>query len=142
VLLEKIIIYGLLFSIAKEDYRKFRIPNIQLVIFFCFSFLIDLQDENEVALSFASGLFYAILFFLIKVTTKGLGIGDVKLAGVFGYEFGFFKSAVSFSIASILGIVFICLKKANVKSKLLKQPFAPLLLIGAFLSDILFSIFI
>lgn len=141
MLFEKIFVYGILFSIAKEDYRNLRIPNVQLFILFCLSFLMDLKNEKEVILKIVSGIFYAIMFLVIKIASKGLGTGDVKLAGVFGYEFGFFKSAVSFSIASILGIVFIRLKRMKNDSKQIKQPFAPNLLIGAFLSDILFYIF-
>lgn len=80
----------------------------------------------------AGGLFY-FLWFLTR--GKGMGFGDVKLAGVLGMILGFPAIVVALYVAfltgAMIGVILMMLGSAGMKTKI---AFGPFLLLGAFVS--------
>lgn len=94
--------------------------------------------SNQVLLShFLAGIFGLFLFGLIVVLSrgKGMGIGDVKLAGALGLLLGWpdiiLSFFVSFIIGAIVGVLLLFFGKKSMKDAV---PFGPFLAIGVFLT--------
>jgi len=82
-------------------------------------------------------LFLFLIFFLTK--GKGLGFGDVKLAGILGLILGWpgilVNIYIAFVIGGAVGGILVWLRKKTLKSAV---AFGPLLVFGAFLTFLIF----
>lgn len=119
------------------DIRSRRVPDSVVFSLFLTLLFFDICHSYEmIPLKVCSGsLFFAILF-CIAYFTKGLGMGDCKLAFVTGYEFGFVVSSLSFALGSVLALLFygIChVKKRGVE----KIPFVPFITGGIMIVSLL-----
>lgn len=81
---------------------------------------------------------FALLFVIHVVSPKGMGFGDVRLAGVLGVALGwvgighvFLGLFLGFLLASFLGVALIALRLRSRKDRL---PFGPFLAAGALLA--------
>lgn len=85
----------------------------------------------------ASGLSSALFFYLLWLVTKGrgMGFGDVKLAGVLGLMLGFprivFALYGAFLTGAAVGVILIFSKQKSLKSKI---AFGPFLILGTIVS--------
>ncbi len=97
--------------------------------------LINIQDliYNHLPSAFGITAFFLIIFLLSR--GKWLGFGDVKLAFLLGLFLGFPQVLVAFFLSffsgAIIGVILILFKKKKLKSEV---PFAPFLIIGAFIA--------
>lgn len=104
------------------------------LLFLSFIFAVfNLSLVNHLLSAFFSFLFFLTLYLTTK--GKGMGFGDVKLAGVLGLFFGFPKTIVCFYVAfltgALLGIILIVWRKKRAKDTI---AFGPFLVFGAILS--------
>ncbi|HEX2040141.1 MAG TPA: prepilin peptidase [Acidimicrobiales bacterium] len=81
---------------------------------------------------------FALLFAIHVVSPKGMGFGDVRLAGLLGVALGwlglghvFLGLFLGFLLASVLGVALIALRLRSRKDRL---PFGPFLALGAFVA--------
>jgi leader peptidase (prepilin peptidase)/N-methyltransferase len=81
---------------------------------------------------------YAVYFLLMLINPRGMGFGDVKLAGVLGLYLGWFgwQHAVvggflGFLVGGLVGIVLMLLGRAGRKTQI---PFGPFMIVGAWLA--------
>jgi leader peptidase (prepilin peptidase)/N-methyltransferase len=90
----------------------------------------------------ARGAISAVLlfafFFALAVLPRGMGFGDVKLAGLLGFYLGWlgWSSMVigafaGFLIGGLIGVLLVLMRRAGRKSRI---PFGPAMLAGAFLA--------
>jgi leader peptidase (prepilin peptidase)/N-methyltransferase len=77
-------------------------------------------------------------FFVLAVLPRGMGLGDVKLAGLLGLYLGWlgWSSMVigafaGFLIGGVIGVLLMVMRRAGRKSRI---PFGPAMLAGAFLA--------
>ena len=94
-----------------------------LFIFLASSFQLPASSLQTPASNFYGLLFFGgILLFLFLITKgRGIGLGDVKMAGWLGFVFGFENSInifyLTFFIGFIWAIILLVSKKAGLKSK-------------------------
>lgn len=81
---------------------------------------------------------YAFYFLLVLVYPKGMGFGDVKLAGVLGLYLGYLGwptwtvgTGLGFFLGGIFGAVAMAVGKATRKTNV---PYGPFMVLGAFLA--------
>jgi leader peptidase (prepilin peptidase)/N-methyltransferase len=81
---------------------------------------------------------YAFYFVLLVVYPKGMGFGDVKLAGVLGLYLGWFGwqytvvgAFFGFLLGGLVGLILMALGRAGRKSAI---PFGPHMIVGAWLA--------
>lgn len=119
------------------DLRTGRIPNFLTYGFFAAMLLSDiLTVPSKIPKQLFSALFFFVIFFITALATKGMGLGDVKLATVMGYSSGLFKTSVILIFACMTGITaFIVIK--TLKKDLKRLPFAPFVTVGYVICDIL-----
>jgi leader peptidase (prepilin peptidase) / N-methyltransferase len=127
------------------DFRELRLPNkyvypaYPIVIL---GFILPAAISNEwdaFGASMVCGLVGLAVFMLMHVVyPSGLGMGDVKLAGIIGMIAGWvsWSTAVvalmlAFFLSAIVSIALIATRKATMKSAL---PFGPFMLGGAILA--------
>jgi leader peptidase (prepilin peptidase)/N-methyltransferase len=79
----------------------------------------------------------AFLLFLVLHLVGGMGLGDVKLAGVLGLFLGYLGVAqvtvglaAGFLVGAVVGIALVVAKRSNRKSRI---PFGPWMLVGAWI---------
>ena len=127
-----IIILGIL---SYYDYIYFVIPN--LLIFFLFTISIINLFYNGLHSSYLIGLVFGFVLFLIFyiLFPKGIGFGDVKLAGAIGLFLGLKLTVLaillSFFSGAVVGLLLIALGKKSMKDPI---PFGPFLAFGAITS--------
>lgn len=103
----KVFCFLYLIIIALLDVRTRRIPDSMTAGLFVTAFCADISFSfAKIPIGLLCGLLFSFVFFLVSACTKGLGMGDVKLAGVLGYCVGFARAAMTFCIASFTGIFF------------------------------------
>lgn len=142
------LMFSLLVVIATYDIRHKIIPDILslvfgvlafigLFLFSNYSFYLHFPSVPE----FLSGLIIAIPFALFWLVSKGtwMGLGDAKLAIGLGWMLGLSGvlsgAVISFWIGAIIGLLLIIFKKNyGMRTEI---PFAPYLVLGAFLAFIL-----
>lgn len=125
-----------LIVISFFDLRTGRIPNLVTLGFFVLMLFSDIFiDPSKIPLRLLCAVFFFFLFFCIWIFTKGLGMGDVKLATVIGYYFGFFKTLLVFIFACFVGIMFFFMAHI-LKRRIKKLPFAPLVTAGYMISQL------
>ena len=119
-----------LILISLSDLRWQQIPNAMLFALFTSIFSFEISSAyRAIPAHLLCAVFFGIVFFLITYYTKGLGVGDIKLAAVLGYSNGFIQTVLILTSAAFLGLIFYLLflifrKKINV------LPFAPFVLFG------------
>lgn len=81
---------------------------------------------------------YAIYFLLAMINEKGMGFGDVKLAGVLGLFLGYLGWStwtvgwlLGFFLGGIFGVVALAARRANRKTMV---PYGPFMILGALLA--------
>lgn len=129
------LLYLLIISVC--DIRTGRIPDCMTALFFAAAFCKDLfLSPKTIPESLSCAFLFFLIFFSVSVLTKGLGMGDAKLAAVLGYCEGFFGASLSLSIASVLGLLAFMLLPAE-KRDAAKLPFAPFMSAGYAVSSVL-----
>ena len=117
------------------DIRTRRIPDILNGSCFLLLLLVQLCT-NPYALPrhLAAALFGFLLFFCVRLGTRGHGFVDVKFAAVIGLVCGFPGLLAAFFAAALLGIITALLFLLNdPKNKNAPLPFAPFLCTAALL---------
>jgi leader peptidase (prepilin peptidase)/N-methyltransferase len=131
-----LVFLGTLIAIIVYDIKYLQIPNqfvFLLLIVGMIGLFINIQSLNHflMGLLFSFGLFF-ILYLLFP---KGIGFGDVKLAGAIGLFLGFkltiLAILLSFFSGAIVGLLLIALGKKTMKDPI---PFGPYLAFGAIFS--------
>lgn len=132
-------------ALAIIDWRTYRLPN-GLVLASLFAALALLAVDSIAVSSWAAygraalaGLGLAVFFFLLRILSRGgMGMGDVKLAGVLGFVLGYEGWAfvyvgafLGFLLGAIYGVGLMLLSGAGRKTKV---PYGPFMLAGAWLS--------
>ena len=134
-LLVLIFVFGLLVE-AYIDFRQ-KIILDEVLVLLLFAGLAYAWIRGDVwQQSFCGALAGSILLGLVYVISKGgMGLGDVKFAGVLGIWTGFPGIVVNLYLAFIIGgavaLLLCALHKADMKSRI---PFGPCLSAGAVLS--------
>ena len=120
------------------DFKQGRIPNLITLIFFLVALLTDVfTDPYKIPLKLSCAAFFFLLFYATALFSKGLGLGDVKLAAVVGYCAGFFKTSISLILACMIGIIFFMIRRVYGK-KIERVPFAPFVAMGYTVSVIIY----
>jgi prepilin signal peptidase PulO-like enzyme (type II secretory pathway) len=119
--------------ISLIDLRTYRIPDALCLPCFFLIMILHIRDNPELLPNFLAAAFLsALLFFLIRLGTRGLGLGDVKFAGLVGIFCGLPWAWAAFLAASLAGLAtarfFISPKNKDAPPLI---PFAPFLSIGA-----------
>ena len=118
------------------DLRTGRIPNFLTLGFFAAIFLSDIFTiPSKIPNHLLSAIFFFIIFLITALTTKGLGLGDVKLAAFMGYASGLFKTSIILFFACISGITAFLVIKA-LKKEHKKLPFAPFVTAGYIICEV------
>lgn len=112
-------------------------PNFGIIVIsIIFAFIrTDIAFYNPII---TGAVMFLILKVMHKLTKQQIGDGDVKLIFAYSVVYGFSKiiSVLFYSLLSclIVGIVMVIVRKKNMK---LELPFAPFMLFGAVIFDIL-----
>lgn len=147
-------IWSFLLVIFVYDLRHKIIPNQFSILFIIFSFVYGLFLSNSESLFFhvIAGLSFSAFFFLLWYVSNGrwIGFGDVKLVSGIGFYLGLAGGlsalAFAFWIGAIVAISILITQKSKKLS--LKRvpltmksevPFAPFLIIGTFIAQVLGS---
>ena len=100
--------------------------------------IVDSRWDDYLRAALGGMALYAFYFLLLLIYPKGMGFGDVKLAGVLGIYLGFLGWGVlvvggflGFLLGGLLGAALMVIGRAGRKSKI---PFGPYMLIGALLA--------
>lgn len=140
VFIGSLIVYAMSVVLLVTDLKYFLIPDVTLVV-------IGLVGLGQLMiLPFSDGLTHlgsalaAFLGFYILyrgTKGKGMGFGDVKLAGVLGFLLGFPSIVIAlytaFLTGAVVGVILMILGKAKMKTKV---PFGPFLIVGAFVASV------
>lgn len=112
---------------------KFKIIPDEILIIMLLSLLFSYRSLETIWTAIGGFLFFWLLWFGTR--GKGMGFGDVKLAGVIGFGLGYPLTIVSFYIAfltgALVGVILMIAGSVGMKSKI---AFGPFLLIGAVLA--------
>jgi prepilin signal peptidase PulO-like enzyme (type II secretory pathway) len=129
---------GFALPISLIDIRTYRIPDALCIPCFVLIMILRMGDNPETLPHFLVAAFFsALVFFLIRLGTKGLGLGDVKFAALVGIFCGLPWACAAFLTASLTGLAFAGLAairvftSKNIRSAPPLIPFAPFLSIGA-----------
>lgn len=99
-----------------------------------------LQGEPRLLLRALGGMaaMYGFYLLLVLINDKGMGFGDVKLAGVLGLHLGWLGwpqvgvgTFMGFLVGGLYGIAAMLIGKATRKTKV---PYGPFMVVGAFVS--------
>lgn len=132
----------MLASIFLSDIRFRRIPNsiigLSIIILYPMLFVFSRLLNEPASFSRAiNGSVYAFLFFLSlhAINPAGLGLGDVKLAGILGasmtwdsFDALFYGVMIMFLAAALFSVFLILRNRRNIKASI---PFAPFMIIGS-----------
>ncbi|MDR2898667.1 MAG: A24 family peptidase [Spirochaetaceae bacterium] len=124
------------------DIRTYRIPDI--ITGSCFVLLLGLHliSSRDLLLNAVlTALCSLLFFFLIRLKTHGIGMGDVKFSGLIGFFCGFPTVFSAFFIASITGLIFGGVMVLLGRKKTVPIPFAPFLTFGAMCSYLLIRLY-
>lgn len=134
----RVICYAYLVTLSVLDAKTQRVPDAILLSFFITIFCQDLSKETslKIAEKVISGILIFSILLVVAIETKGLGLGDVKLAGILGYSEEFFKTNIIFLIASILGLLFFVLVK-SIGKKVKRIAFVPFITAGYAVTEII-----
>jgi prepilin signal peptidase PulO-like enzyme (type II secretory pathway) len=131
----KYLFFSILIILSFYDIKYFKLPNLLVFIIYSLG-IINLLILN-LNIQLLKGLAFGfILFFLFyHFFPKGIGFGDVKLAGAIGLFLGFkltiLAILLSFFSGAIVGLYLIAIGKKTMKDPI---PFGPFLAFGAIFS--------
>jgi prepilin signal peptidase PulO-like enzyme (type II secretory pathway) len=124
---------GFALPISFIDIRSYRIPDVLSIPCFLLILILHIRDNPGLLPNFlAAAFFSALVFFLIRLATRGLGLGDVKFAALTGLFCGLPWAWAAFLLAAIAGLgaaPFLASRKTKKNPPLI--PFAPFLSLGA-----------
>ncbi len=141
---------GAMAIVAAEDLRRFRIPDLVLggaalaglASVWASAGRIGLDPVTTLAVHAVSGLVWAALLFGLREVFyrlkghDGLGLGDVKLAGVGALWLGWNGFAVALTVAAITALAFVALR-ALARGRWRRVNRVPL---GAFLAPVIWGV--
>lgn len=131
-----IVFFTIIVVIIFYDFKYLIIPN-KLVLLIIIIALTRLLIDQENLLQYILGTLvgFGLFFILYLLFPKGIGFGDVKLAGAIGLFLGFrltiLAVLLSFFSGAIVGLLLIALGKKTMKDPI---PFGPFLAFGAIFS--------
>lgn len=131
-------------ALAAIDLDTHRLPNaivlpsyIVLIVLFVSSALLMGSPDVAARAAAGAGILFGLYLVLALVAPRGMGMGDVKLAGVIGLVLGWFGWAAlavgamaAFVFGGLFGIALIALRRARRNTGI---PFGPWMLAGAWL---------
>jgi leader peptidase (prepilin peptidase)/N-methyltransferase len=131
-------------ALALIDVEHHRLPNAIVLpsylvagVLLVIPALAAAQPGRLVRMAAGAAVTYGVYFLLMFINPRGMGFGDVKLAGILGGYLGWFSwgSAVvggflAFAVGGAAGILLILVRRAGMKTMI---PFGPYMLIGAWL---------
>jgi leader peptidase (prepilin peptidase)/N-methyltransferase len=131
-----------LVALSAVDLERFLLPNrilyptLAITAGFLFAAAaVDGEWDRLRDAAFGGAVAFAVLFLIHIVSPKGMGFGDVRLAGLLGVALGwlgighvFLGLFLGFLLASVLGVALIALRLRSRKDRL---PFGPFLAAGA-----------
>ncbi|MDR3145463.1 MAG: A24 family peptidase [Treponema sp.] len=92
--------------ISITDIRSYRIPDSLSLSCFCIILAIRVFALPESLPGHGgAALFGGVLFFCVRLGTRGLGIGDIKFAALVGLLCGLPAAFLAFAIAAVTGII-------------------------------------
>lgn len=120
--------------IVAIDLRSRRIPDVLSLGGFAVLLLLDaLTAPRSLLPGLLAAALAASLFLALRVATRGLGLGDVKLAALVGLFVGPRGLIPALLVAALGGLAFaayaIAIRKRDAREKV---PFAPFLVAGAY----------
>ncbi|MDR2029785.1 MAG: A24 family peptidase [Treponema sp.] len=124
---------GFALPISFIDIRSYRIPDVLCIPCFLLILILHIWGNPGLLPNFlaAAGI-SGLVFFLIRLATKGLGLGDVKFAALTGLFCGLPWAWAAFLIAALTGLgaalLFTARKTTDHPPRI---PFAPFLSLGA-----------
>ena len=125
---------AILLVIAFIDLRSFRIPDPLVVVLFGLGALKMVLEGSYVSSLSGFLALFGFFFLLHLFFPKGMGFGDVKLAGsiglFLGLRLGVLSAFLAFISGGLVGVVLVVLRKKTLKDPL---PFGPFLALGALL---------
>lgn len=124
---------GILIFLSVSDLRHGTIPNkIVYPAMLATIGLALVSPDASIKMSLIGGAVLAGLLLIPAVLLKGMGLGDVKLAGLIGLMTGFPQGIIAlFSGITLGGLVAIFLLLLKIKGRKEEMPYAPFLSLGA-----------
>lgn len=132
--LPQLVLAGILITVSLVDLHDRIIPNEAVIVGLAAGLLFQLLVPRISWLSALGGgaLGFGVLLLLGILYKGGMGMGDVKLAGVFGLYLGLSGTLValtlSFLVGGVVSLLLLALGKVGRKDHI---PFGPFLAIGA-----------
>ena len=123
--------------ITVTDFRHRIIPDSMLVVSGVAAIFLQSAHRSHIPMVLISGAGAAAFFYLLYKLTrgKGMGFGDVKLAGVLGVLLGYpwiiIGVYAAFLTGATYGVILMILGEAGMKSRV---AFGPFLLLGGIIS--------
>lgn len=100
--------------------------------------LVDREPERLVRAAVCGIALYAFYFLLMVLNPRGMGFGDVKLAGIlglylgwFGWQFAVVGAFAGFALGGLAGLALMLAGRAGRKSQI---PFGPFMIAGTWLA--------
>ena len=125
------------------DLRSFRIPDI--IVYpgiVTLSALLAIAMPNQLVDSLIAATLAIAFLWLIRIFTKGLGLGDVKFGACMGLYCGTHAIFIAFLIAAISGILVAAILINRKKiMRTARIPFAPFLALGAISARVIVAFF-
>ncbi|HEX5017960.1 MAG TPA: prepilin peptidase [Actinomycetes bacterium] len=132
-------------ALAVIDLDTKRLPNVLTLpsyavvgVLLLLPAVVDDQWSAYLRAWLAALALFAFYFLLVVIYPKGMGLGDVKLAGVLGLVLGWLGWAelvvggfLGFLLGAVVGGLLMLVRRAGRKSKI---PFGPFMLLGALLA--------
>ena len=130
-------------ALALIDIDTHRLPNVivlpsypVLAVLFIVAALVDGHPGNLVRAAIGMAALTAFFLQVVLVYPKGMGWGDLKLAGLLGMAMGYVSwgslvigSFAGFALGAIVGVVVIASGRGTRKTAV---PFGPFMILGAF----------
>jgi len=134
-MVSSLVIYCVWIVLFGIDLKHQILPDELLIVLFFLILLLGIPvAEAQRWIHVISGVFSGGFFLLIWLITKrrGLGFGDVKLAGILGLLLGHPDTIIALYIAfltgAIVGVILMISHKAGMKTRI---AFGPFLIVGA-----------
>ncbi|HOB08472.1 MAG: prepilin peptidase [Limnochordia bacterium] len=139
-LVSKLILFSLLIVAAAIDLRHKRLPNVITIPGMVLGMILAFAGWSVPIGSSLLGLMVSGgLLMAIALLTKGMGMGDVKLAALIGAFIGPWPALASIFIASlagaVVGSIYLLITKQGRKTPI---PFGPFLAFGALIGSEIF----
>jgi leader peptidase (prepilin peptidase) / N-methyltransferase len=129
-------------ALALIDIDVKRLPNVIVLpsypvaaLLLAVAALVDGAWDDLLRSALGMAALYGFYFLLVLIYPKGMGFGDVKLAGVLGLYLGWLGwgevvsgAFLGFLFGGVVGAILMAVRRAGRKSKI---PFGPYMLLGA-----------